>query len=392
MATYDLVFTNATLVDGTGAPLRTASVGVRDDTIVAVGDVKPDGAGRLVDASGLVLAPGFIDMHTHSDRTLLVDPDAQSKVQQGVTTEMVGNCGSSPTPCVGAVAEEERKRLARWGVEPTWRTMAEYLRTLEERGVGINVMALVGHGSVRKAAMGYAMRPADAGELAEIRWLVAESMAGGAVGMSFGGIYPPSNYADTQELIEASKEVAAANGIYACHMRNEREGLLDAVRESIRIGRESGAAVQISHHKASSPRVWGLVNESLALIEQAHDAGLDVTFDQYPYRASSTNLNAMLPPWAHEGGPAGMLARLRDPAERTKIPGRPAERSPKRDRRQPDARRHPDRELSHRPLARRQDDRSDRPRARHGADGDGPRRPRRERGRHRGDLLLDERG
>ncbi len=196
MVTYDLVFTNAILVDGTGAPRRTASVAVRDDAIVEVGAVQPAGAGRVVDASGLVLAPGFVDMHTHSDRTLLVDPDAQSKVQQGVTTELVGNCGSSPTPCVGAVAEEERKRLERWGVEPTWRTMGEYLRSIEERGVGINVMALVGHGSVRKAAMGYAMRAPDGGELAEIRRLVAESMAGGAVGMSFGGIYPPSNYAN----------------------------------------------------------------------------------------------------------------------------------------------------------------------------------------------------
>jgi len=266
-----------------------------------------------------VLAPGFIDMHTHSDRSLLVDPDAQSKVQQGVTTELIGNCGSSPTPFLGAVADEEGARLARWGVAPTWRTMGEYLDALEDGGVGINVLALVGHGSVRKAAMGYAMRPPDAQELAEIRRLVAESMAGGAIGMSFGGIYPPSNYAATEELIEASCEVAAANGIYACHMRNEREGLLDAVRESIWIGRESGAAVQISHHKASSPRVWGLVNESLKLIEDAHADGLDVAFDQYPYRASSTNLNAMLPPWAHEGGPAGMLARLRDPAERARI-------------------------------------------------------------------------
>jgi len=319
LPTYDLSIVNATLVDGTGAPGRPASVAVRDDTIVAVGDLPPDGAGRIVDGSGLVLAPGFIDMHAHSDRTLLVDPTAQSKVRQGVTTEVIGNCGSSPTPYLGAVVDDESGRFERWGVNPTWRSMGDYLDVLTDRGVGINVVALVGHGAVRKATMGYAMRAPDAAELAQIRRHVAESMAGGAVGMSFGGIYPPSNYAATEELIEASKEVAAAGGIYACHMRNEGEKLLEAVEESIRIGRESGASVQISHHKASSPKVWGLVKESLKLIEAANAEGIRVTVDQYPYRASSTNLNAMMPGWAHEGGLSALGARLRDPDQRARI-------------------------------------------------------------------------
>jgi N-acyl-D-amino-acid deacylase len=319
MPTYDLLIANATLVDGTGAPGRRASVAVRDDAIAAVGDLPTEGAGRVVDGTGLVLAPGFIDMHAHSDRTLLVDPAAESKVRQGVTTEVVGNCGSSLTPLVGDVAAEEGARFERWGVQPAWRTMGQYLDTLEQRGVGINVVALVGHGSVRKAAMGYAMRAPDVAELAAIRRHVAESMAGGAVGMSFGGIYPPSNYAATEELIEASKEVAAAGGIYASHMRNEREKLMEAVEESIRIGRESGASVQISHHKASSPRVWGRVKDSLKLIEAANTEGVAVTVDQYPYRASSTNLNAMMPSWPHEGGLSALAGRLVDPAERTRI-------------------------------------------------------------------------
>src|SRR5215216_5456290 len=178
MAGYDLLILNATVADGTGAPGRPASVAVRDDTIVAVGEIDSDRAGTVIDGSGLVLAPGFIDMHTHSDRTLLVDPSAQSKVRQGVTTELIGNCGMSPTPFVGAVAEEEGARFRRWGVEPSWRTMGEYLDTLAERGVGINVAALVGHGAIRKATMGYAMRAPDADELAQIRGHVAESMAG----------------------------------------------------------------------------------------------------------------------------------------------------------------------------------------------------------------------
>jgi N-acyl-D-amino-acid deacylase len=316
---YDLLIVNATLVDGTGAPGRPGVVAVRDDTIMVVGDLPPGDSGRVIDGTGLVLAPGFVDMHAHSDRTLLVDPAAESKVRQGVTTEVIGNCGMSPTPCVGSVAEEERVKLGHWGVEVTWRMMGQYLDVLADRGVGINVVALVGHGAVRRAAMGHAMRAPDAAELAAIRRYVAESMEGGAFGMSFGGIYPPSNYAATEELIEASKEVAAAGGIYACHMRNERERLLEAVEESIRIGRESGASVQISHHKASSPKVWGLVTESLKRIEAANAEGLDVTVDQYPYRASSTNLNAMMPAGAHEGGLGALAARLDHPEERARI-------------------------------------------------------------------------
>ena len=316
----DLLFRRARLVDGTGAPARTANVAVREDTIVDVGELEADGAGRVVDAAGLVLAPGFVDVHSHSDRTLLVDPAAESKVRQGVTTELIGNCGNSPTPCVGVVAEEERHRLGRYGLVPSWRTMQEYLSTLERNGVGINVLALVGHGAVRKAAMGgSAMRPPDRGELAEMRRHVAEAMAAGAVGLSTGLIYPPSSYAETSEIVELSREVAAAGGVYATHMRNEGTGLLAAVEEAIRIGRESGAGVQISHHKAASRHAWGLVTESLALIDAARSEGLAVDFDQYPYRASSTNLAIMLPPWAHEAGPPAMTARLRDPAERPRV-------------------------------------------------------------------------
>src|SRR5215217_4904763 len=197
MTSYDLLIVNATIVDGTGAPGRPASVAVRDDTIVDVGSIEPDGAGRLIDGTGLVLAPGFIDMHTHSDRTLLVDPTAQSSVRQGVTTEVIGNCGESVAPWDDAIDDKERFWLDRMGVEVPWRTMGEYLDTLTERGVGIKVAALVGHGAVRKVAMGYDRRLPDAAELTEIRRQVADAMASGAFGMSFGGVYAPSFYAAT---------------------------------------------------------------------------------------------------------------------------------------------------------------------------------------------------
>ena len=317
---YDLVFRGATVVDGTGEPARTADVGVRADAIAGVGRLGDAEAGRTVDAAGLVLAPGFIDMHSHSDWSLLVDPAAESKVRQGVTSELIGNCGSAPTPCVGVVAEEQQRRLGRWGIEPTWRTMGEYLDALDRGGVGINVLALAGHASIRKAGMGGSfMRPPDAAELAAMRRHVAEAMDGGAVGLSTGLIYPPSSYAETDEIVELCKEVASAGGFYATHMRNEGIGLLDAVDEAIRIGRESGAGVQISHHKAASRHAWGLVHESLARIDAARAQGLAVDFDQYPYRASSTNLAIMLPAWAHEGGALAMCGRLRDPEHRPRI-------------------------------------------------------------------------
>jgi N-acyl-D-amino-acid deacylase len=319
MERYDLVFRGATVVDGSGSPSRVADVAVLGDAIAAVGELDAEGAGKVVDTAGLTLAPGFIDMHSHSDWTLLVDPAAESKVRQGVTTEVIGNCGSSPTPCVGAVVEEQERRFGRYGVEVTWRTMGQYLDRLADNGVGLNVAALVGHGAVRKAAMGFSMRAPDAAELAEMRRHVAESLEGGAIGLSTGLIYPPGCYAETEEIVELSREVGTAGRIYASHMRNEGEQLLEATAEAIRIGRESGASVQISHHKASSRRAWGLVNQSLKLIESANAEGLQVDFDQYPYRASSTGLAAMLPAWAHEGGVAALNARLRDPDSRRRL-------------------------------------------------------------------------
>ncbi len=320
---YDVLIVNAVVVDGTGAPGRPACVAVRDDTIVAVGsahgDLPTDCASRVIDGTGLILAPGFIDMHTHSDRTLLVDPSAQSNVRQGVTTEVIGNCGNSPAPCFGAVVDEERYWFGRQGVDITWRTMGEYLDTLADRGVGINVAALVGHGAVRKVTMGYARRAPDAAELKEIRRHVAESMSSGAFGMSFGGAYAPSYYAATEELIEASKEVAKAGGIYATHMRHEGTRMLESVEESIRIGRESGASVQISHHEAVGPSAWGLVTQSLKRMEAANREGVAVTVDQTPYVSGAVGLKWFVPAWAHEGGPEALLARLRDPLDRARI-------------------------------------------------------------------------
>ncbi|MFN8521520.1 MAG: D-aminoacylase [Chloroflexota bacterium] len=317
---YDLLITGAQVIDGTGAPRRREDVAVRDDTIVAVGDLSQSAAGRTLDGTGLVLSPGFIDMHTHSDRTLLVDPGADSKVRQGVTTELIGNCGSSPTPCLGIIADEENELFARYGMTRAWTSMGEYLAALEDRGLGINVAALVGHRPIRKVAMGGSlMRAPTVDETATMQRLVHEALDQGAVGLSTGLIYPPSSYSDTDEIVAVSKEVGASGRIYASHIRNEGLRLEAAVDEAIEVGRRTGARVQISHHKASDPRVWGLVQTTLATIDRANQGGTEVDFDQYPYRASSTNLAARLPQWTHEGGFRAMADRLRDADQRARI-------------------------------------------------------------------------
>lgn len=315
----DLLIRGATVLDGAGTPRFRADVAIRSDRIVALGDLAHRQAGRTIDAAGAMLAPGFIDLHSHSDRTLLVDPRAESKVRQGVTTEVIGNCGMSSAPLIGEALAEERQKLERYGLEPDWRTVAQYLHRLEEHGVGLNVVALVGHGTVRRAVMGHAMRPPDAGELATMRRLVDEAVRDGAAGLATGLIYPPGCYAATDEIVELARPVGERGGIYATHLRNEGVKLLEALAEAVAIGRGASVSVEVSHHKASGPRAWGLVRQSLARIEEANRQGLKVDFDQYPYTAASTGLSAVLPDWAHEGGAAALVERLRDPETRAKV-------------------------------------------------------------------------
>lgn len=317
---FDWLVSDATVLDGTGRPRFRADVGVRGDRIVAIGDLDRADARATIDARGRMLAPGFVDMHSHSDRTLLINPRAEAGVRQGVTLQVIGNCGMSVAPLTEAMVAEEVRSFARWtDYTPAWRSMGDYLRTLDDQGLGINVAALVGHGTLRRAALGHAMRAPTASELADMRRLVSAALADGAVGMATGLIYPPGTYSQIDELIELSRPVADAGGVYASHIRNEGLGLLEATAEAIRIGRESGASVQISHHKASGPRAWGLVNRSLAMIDEANDGGVQVDFDQYPYTASSTGLGTLVPSWAHEGGWPALEQRLRDPEQRSRV-------------------------------------------------------------------------
>jgi N-acyl-D-amino-acid deacylase len=308
------------IVDGTGAPWFRGDVGIVGDVIEAVGDLSGAEAEKTVDAKGNVVAPGFVDMHTHSDLPLVANPEGHSKIRQGVTTELIGHCGASAAPLLTEEAREEAaQRLAGYGLEVTWRTLEDYMKLLATQGTSLNVGVVVGHGNVRQTAMGYADRAPTDDEMNRMKELIREAMEQGAFGISTGLIYPPSAYADTSELVELSSVMSDYNGIYFTHMRNEGEGLLDGVKEAIAIGRDADVGVQISHHKAVGKNAWGLVSESLQLIEEAREQGVEVTCDQYPYVATSTGLTSVIPNWAHEGGRDELLARLKDPEVRQKM-------------------------------------------------------------------------
>lgn len=316
----DIKFEGATVIDGTGTVGGRADVGLVGETIAAVGDLSRERAGRTVSLAGRVMAPGFIDMHSHSDWSLWANRRAESKVRQGVTTEVVGNCGFSPAPASDQYLDDLRGfALRRWpGLDFRWRTMGEYLDAFDAEGTALNVVQLVGHGALRIAAMGFARRPPTMDELKVMQRLLADAIEQGAWGLSTGLIYAPGSYATTEEIVEVAR-AARRRGIYASHIRGEGATLLDAVREAIRVGQESELPVQVSHIKAAGRPNWGKVTEALALIDDAAAAGLDIMADVYPYTASSTTIRALLPDWAQEGGMEAMVARLGDPDTRERI-------------------------------------------------------------------------
>lgn len=300
-----LILKNGHIADGTGRPLFQGNIVTDGDRIVEVTRY-PASAEEVVDVSGLVVAPGFIDMHSHSDLTLLKDPNAESKVRQGVTSEVIGNCGISMAP----VHENTRTKLIDYvssllsaeDISIDWRSFEEYLSLMERSRVAVNVVPLVGHGTVRIAVMGFDDRRPSQEELEEMKSLVRESLSEGAFGMSSGLIYPPGCYAKTEELVELCKVVSAQKGIYCTHIRGEGETLLEAVEEAIEIGRQAVVPVEISHHKAAGKPFWGYVETTLRMINEAVMSGLDVTCDQYPYTAGWTKLSATLPDWVQVGG------------------------------------------------------------------------------------------
>jgi len=291
-ATLDILIRGGSVIDGTGAAAISADVGVRDGRIAAIGRL--DGpAERMIEADGLAVAPGFIDVHAHDDVAVMTTP-MDFKLMQGVTTDIVGNCGAGVAPRDPSRAPMPGSALVLGELpDPVWQTFGEYIRVVEGAELAVNVGCFVPHGAVRYKRLGIDKRAPDTDELAAMRDDVAEGMAAGALGLSTGLIYPPGAFAETEEIITLAKEAANRGGIYMSHIRNEADELLDAVAEAIGIGREAELPVEISHHKASGVRNKGKTVESIALIEKGRASGLDITFDAYPYTAASTILAVM---------------------------------------------------------------------------------------------------
>ncbi|MCS7206613.1 MAG: D-aminoacylase [Dehalococcoidia bacterium] len=328
---YDLLIRNGDIYDGTGAPPFRADIGIVGGRIVAIGLLESPSHDTL-DATGLAVAPGFIDVHTHSDISFLVDADAQSKVRQGVTLELAGNCGMSMgAPLIGEARRSLQDRVNAYGVPftPDWTTFGEYLERVEKARPPLNVACQVGHGSVRMAVLGWADRAPTPQELDTMRSLVADSLEAGALGFSTGLFYAPGSYARTEEVIELAKEAGKRGKIYSTHIRDEGDvsvGLFSAVQEAIEIGRMAGVRVQVSHLKCMGPFAWGKADMLLERLEKGRAEGVDVAGDQYPYTAGSTYLAAIaFPRWAQVGGRETLLHNLQDAAFQARLRAATAE-------------------------------------------------------------------
>ncbi|HZU16641.1 MAG TPA: D-aminoacylase [Candidatus Dormibacteraeota bacterium] len=322
---FDVLIRNGTVFDGTGAPPVDADVGVVGDRIQAVGDLSAATARLEVDASGQAVAPGFIDTHTHSDLVWALGPGlehvAAASVRQGVTTEVCGNCGFTPFPhLVGRRADLGRHLGALFGVaDAGWQDLDGFATAARRAGLFANLAPLVGHGGLRAGVMGFEDRPPRDDELAAMKRLLEEAFEQGAFGFSTGLIYTPGAFASTEELIELTGAVRRFGRPYVSHVRGETDMVRGSVEEAIRIGREAGVPVHLSHHKVAGRANWGRTEETLGVIAAARGRGVDVTVDVYPYTAGSTLLSAILPRWAQDGGPERMLERLRDGAVRDRI-------------------------------------------------------------------------
>jgi N-acyl-D-amino-acid deacylase len=350
----DILIRDGIVIDGTGSAPYEADIGIVKDKIAFI-ERRPAAekkrfqfnAARVVDARDMSVAPGFIDTHAHSEFTLLADPRAEGKICQGITTEINGNCGLSAAPLFGEALKQREDDLREFGISERWSTFGEYFETLERRDIALNFVTLTGHGNLRACAAGYGDRKLTAAEREEIKSLLLRTMGEGSLGLSSGLIYPPGIYSDTEELIDlcrtftqSSKEASTDKsprrrviqggpgriagktrnvGIYTTHMRSEGDRLLEAIAEAIQIGEESGMKVHISHVKTSGEKNWHKIDGAISMIEKARGAGLSVTCDRYPYNASSTDLDTVLPSWVYEGGSEEELRKLKDPEIGKKI-------------------------------------------------------------------------
>jgi len=323
MPRFDTLIRCATIIDGTGKPGFKADIGLENGRITRIGNLKDLEASETISGSELVASPGFIDIHSHADLGILWSPRAESLVMQGVTTAVTGNCGLSLAPVLPKnLASLEEYLAPREPLSWEWRTFGEFNRKLQESGTAVNLVPLVGHGTIRACVMGFDDRRPTTEELTHMGNLLESAMKDGAFGMSTGLIYPPGVYSETPELIALAEIVAQFGGTYTSHIRGESEiliGLINAVKEAIEIGEQANVPVQISHHKASGKAHWGKVRETLDLMEQARGRGVDVSCDVYPYTAGSASLMSALPPWVLDQGVAGMIDRITNSDTRARI-------------------------------------------------------------------------
>ena len=314
----DVLIKNGFVVDGSGSPWYRADVGVNQGRFCEIGKLRAIEAELKIDTEGLAVAPGFIDIHVHSDYTLLADPKAESAVAQGITTDFNGQCGGTPAPAIDGAIDPIKRALGEYGLELTWSSMDEYLTHLQKQRPSINAATMVGHGTIRACAMRYAGRPPSNDELGKMKGLLRKSMEEGCYGLSTGLVYPPGIYSTTDELIELCKVVADYGGLYATHVRGQGDQFLDAVAEAIEIGEGAEVPVQLSHH-SPNPGNFGKTKTSMEMMRKARERGVDVTCDLHSFHWGSTTLTVVLPPWAHEGGRDKMLERLRSKDVREKL-------------------------------------------------------------------------
>jgi N-acyl-D-amino-acid deacylase len=315
---YDVIIRNGRIIDGSGNPWVSGDIGIKGDRIAKIGNLGDTSAKRIIDAHGLVVAPGFIDMLGQSEIALLIDNRALSKLSQGITSEITGE-GGSIAPQDDLTLAELQPQLDRFHLKVDWTTLEGYFSRLQSNGLPINLGTYVGAAQVRQAVLGDVDRPPHPDELEKMKQLVAQAMQQGAFGISTALIYPPGHYAKTEELIELAKVASHYGGIYATHMRSEGQTETAAIEETLRIGREAHLPVEIFHLKVIGKPRWGSMPTIVAMIQDARDAGQDVSADMYPYVAGGTALASSLPPWVADGGMAKLLERLREPATRSQI-------------------------------------------------------------------------
>jgi N-acyl-D-amino-acid deacylase len=327
---FDLVIKDGLVYDGLGNPGLVTDIGISRDLIKYLGKISYSRGRAVLEARGLAVAPGFIDVHDHSDVQLLVNPKAESAVHQGITTTISGNCGSSPFPIADEIFEQEKDSLKkRYEIDLTWRNIQGFFSRIEEKGIALNYGTLVGQGAIRGAAMGFNDRAPKPAELEKMKALVSENLKNGALGLSSGLEYTPGSFAQPDELVELCKIVALAGGVYATHMRDEGDTLIESLMETIDVAKKSGVSVQISHFKVAYPRNWGKIDAAIVKIEEAKKDGVDIFCDRYPYIAGATSLDFNFPLWARQGTTEEFLSRLKDPYQDAKLRSYIAEREKK---------------------------------------------------------------